>query len=191
MSTREKPRQPIDSLAVRPLALDEAVIWHTLTVPQAAAKLDSDVSRGISEQAARHRLHAFGPNRLSSTRGRSAASIFLAQFQSLIVLLLVAATLIAFTLGEQVEGGAILVVIVLNATVGFLTEWKAERALTALQKQAVPVAHVIRSGVQHQVLAAELVPGDVVILSAGERVPSDGRIIEAARLQIDGVRFAG
>jgi Ca2+-transporting ATPase len=111
--------------------------------------------------------------------------ILRAQFQNLIVLLLLAAAAIAFALGENVEAVAILIVIVLNAAIGFLTEWKAERALAALQKQSVPVAHVVRDGIERQIPAAELVPGDLVILSAGIRVPADGRIIEAARLQVE------
>ena len=123
--------------------------------------------------------------------GRSAWAIFFAQFRSLIVLLLVAATLIAFGLGENVEAVAILVVIVLNAAIGFLTEWKAEQALAALRKQSVPVAHVVRDGVERQVPAAELVAGDLVILSAGVRLPADGRIIDAARLQVEEAALTG
>ena len=79
----------------------------------------------------------------------------------------------------------------LNAVIGFLTEWKAEQALAALRKQSVPVAHVVRDGVERQVPAAELVAGDLVILSAGIRLPADGRIIEAARLQVEEAALTG
>ena len=79
----------------------------------------------------------------------------------------------------------------LNAAIGFLTEWKAEQALAALQKQSVPVAHVVRDGIERQVPAADLVPGDLVILSAGIRLPADGRIIEAARLQVEEAALTG
>ena len=82
--------------------------------------------------------------------------------------------------GENIEAVAILIVIVLNAVIGFLTEWKAEQALAALRKQTVPVAHVLRDGAERQIPAAELVPGDVVILAAGARVPADGRVVEAS-----------
>ena len=79
----------------------------------------------------------------------------------------------------------------LNAAIGFLTEWKAEQALAALRKQSVPVAHVVRDGVERQVPAAELVAGDLVILSAGVRLPADGRIIDAARLQVEEAALTG
>ena len=107
------------------------------------------------------------------------------------MVLLVAATVVAFALGENVEAVAILVVIVLNAVVGFLTEWRAEQALTALQKQAVPTAHVVRDGEEHEIPAAELVPGDVVVLAAGSRVPADGRVVEGARLQVEEAALTG
>ncbi|MEJ7590023.1 MAG: hypothetical protein WKF77_00590 [Planctomycetaceae bacterium] len=115
---------------------------------------------------------------MSQAHQHSALSIFVAQFRSLIVALLVVATAIAFAMGDHIEAVAILVVIVINAAIGFLTEWKAERALSSLQKQAVPIAHVIRDGTASEIPAAELVPGDLVVLAAGARVPADGRIVE-------------
>ena len=124
-------------------------------------------------------------------RERSALAILFAQFQSLIVVLLVAATVIAFALGENIEAVAILIVIVLNAGIGFFTEWKAEQALSALQKQSVRVAHVIREGGESEIPAAELVPGDLIVLAAGGRVPADGRIVESARLQIEEAALTG
>ncbi len=97
----------------------------------------------------------------------------------------------ADTTGENVEAGAILIVIVLNTGIGFFTEWKAQRALSALQKQSVRVSQVIRDGVEREIPAAELVPGDLVILSAGARVPADGRIVEGVRLQIAEAALTG
>jgi Ca2+-transporting ATPase len=82
-------------------------------------------------------------------------------------------------------------VIVLNAVIGFLTEWKAEAGLDALRKQTVASAHVLREGAEHQIPAAELVAGDVAILNAGDRVPADGRIVESVRLQLEEAVLAG
>ena len=107
------------------------------------------------------------------------------------MVLLVAATVIAFALGENIEAVAILIVIVLNAGIGFFTEWKAEQALSALQKQSVRVAHVIREGAESEIPAAQLVPGDLIVLAAGARVPADGRIVESARLQIEEAALTG
>ncbi len=169
----------------------ESSRWHMLTVAEVSERLQSDPARGLTEQEAARRLAQFGPNRLTQKQGRSAFSILVAQFRSLIVLLLPVAAAIAFAMGENVEAVAILIVIVLNAAIGFLTEWKAQQALEALQKQSVPVAHLVRDGVEHQAAAADLVPGDVVILSAGIRLPADGRIIDAARLQVEEAALTG
>ena len=166
-------------------------VWHTLSVTGVAEELRSDPVLGLSASEAARRLAQFGPNRLAEARGRSLVAILRVQFQNLMVLLLVAAAAIALALGENIEAVAILIVIVVNAAIGFLTEWKAEQALAALQKQSVPVAHVVRDGAEHQIPAADLVPGDLVILSAGIRVPADGRIAEAVRLQVDEASLTG
>jgi len=169
----------------------QAEAWHTLQIDETVQRLQSDVTAGLTDAEASRRLAQHGPNTLVQARGRSALTIFVHQFRSLIVALLVAATAVAFALGETIEAGAILVVIVLNAAIGFLTEWKAERTLSALQKQTVAVAHVVREGAQREIPAAELVPGDLIILAAGARVPADGRIVESARLQIEEAALTG
>lgn len=165
--------------------------WHTLSLDEACERLRSHASRGLTQSEATRRLERFGPNTLSPPRQRSTLSIFLVQFQSLIVVLLVVATAIAFALGESVEAVAILVVIILNAAIGFFTEWKAEQALAALQKQSVRMAQAIRDGAEREIAAAELVPGDLIVLAAGARVPADGRIVESARLQIEEAALTG
>ena len=165
--------------------------WHVLSVEAVEDRLQTDVARGLASAEAARRLAQYGPNALAQAHERSTLIIFLEQFRSLIVALLVAATVIAFALGENIEAVAILVVIVLNAGIGFFTEWKAEQALSALQKQSVRVAHVIREGAESEIPAAELVPGDLIVLAAGARVPADGRIVESARLQIEEAALTG
>jgi Ca2+-transporting ATPase len=108
--------------------------------------------------------------------------VIAAQFTSIIVLLLLVASWVAFVLGDLVEGTAILFVIVVNSAIGFFMEWRAERALEALKKQVVPTAVVIRDGKEQRIASVDLVPGDLVILSAGDRIAADGRVIEAVRL---------
>ncbi|MCE9606025.1 MAG: HAD-IC family P-type ATPase, partial [Planctomycetia bacterium] len=173
-----------------PRRIDE-VNWHTLSVEAVKDQQKSDPTRGLSGAEAVRRLSEHGPNTLARAQQRSTLDILLAQFQSLIVALLVAATAIAFAMGDIIEAIAILVVIIINAAIGFLTEWKAEQALSALQKQAVRVAHVIRDGRQSEIPAAELVPGDLIILAAGARVSADGRIVESVRLQIEEAALTG
>jgi len=165
--------------------------WHILPPDEAARRLQTDASRGLTNAEAARHLAQYGPNTLAQAHGRSALVIFVHQFKSLIVALLSAATAVAFVLGETIEAVTILIVIVLNAVIGFLTEWKAERTLSSLQKQTVPVAHVVRDGAEHQIPAAELVPGDLVVLTAGARVPADGRVIESVRLQIEEAALTG
>jgi P-type Ca2+ transporter type 2C len=165
--------------------------YHTQQVVEVARRLDTDVADGLSEDGAARRLARVGPNLIAAAPPRSWLSIVVAQFRTLVVLLLIAAALVAFVLGELVEGIAILVVIVINTVLGFVTEWKGTRALTALRSQSVPQAHVVRSAEKHRVPASELVPGDVVLLEAGEQVPADGRIVESVRLRIEEASLTG
>jgi len=169
----------------------QAVAWYTLPFAEAFQRQKSDAVRGLTQTESARRIAEFGPNTLTQAHGRSTWAILFAQFQSLIVALLVAATTIAFVMDETIEGFAILVVIVINAAIGFFTEWRAERALSALQKQSVPVAHVIRDGAEREIPADDLVPGDLVVLAAGARVPADGRIVESVRLQIEEAALTG
>ena len=167
------------------------VAWYTLPLGEAFERQQTDVALGLTRAEAARRLAQYGPNALAQARKRSGAAIFFAQFRSFIVALLVAATVIAVAMGDNIEAIAILVVIVINAGIGFFTEWKAQQALSALQKQSVRFAHVIREGAESEIPAAELVPGDLVVLAAGARVPADGRIVESARLQIEEAALTG
>lgn len=166
-------------------------VWHTMTVGQVADELQSDGAMGLdSREASARRIH-YGPNELSATKQRSLLSLLVHQFRSLIVALLLVAALLAFTLDERIEALAIMVVIVLNAAIGFATEWRAAIALEGLRRQSVSVARVRRDGEERQIPAAELVPGDVVLLAAGDRVPADGRVTVLARLQVDESALTG
>jgi Ca2+-transporting ATPase len=165
--------------------------WHACSVDETVEVLRSSVTLGLEQREASVRLARDGPNQLGEAKQRSALSIFAHQFRSLIVALLVAAGVVAVALGDTVEAAAVGVVIVLNAAIGFATEWKAARALEGLREQSVPVARVVRDGEERQVAAEELVAGDVVMLGEGDRVPADGRLLEQARLQIDEAALTG
>jgi P-type Ca2+ transporter type 2C len=164
---------------------------HTLPAAQLSRDLATSLDHGLSEDECARRRARFGPNALGELRGRSWLQILLSQFKSVVVLLLLAAAVVAFSLDEIIESIAILVVIVLNTSIGFVTEVKAARALTALREQTTATAHVLRGGLERRVGASELVPGDVVFLEAGERVPADGRIIESVRLRIEEAALTG
>lgn len=165
--------------------------WHVRPAQEIVVEFGSSVTRGLDAGAVAERLARHGPNTLGETKQRSALSVLVHQFRSLIVGLLVAAGGVALILGETIEALAVLVVIVLNAVIGFATEWKAAKALDSLRKQAVSVARVLRDGEERQIPAENLVPGDVVLLAAGDRVPADGRVIEQARLRVDEAALTG
>ena len=192
------PRVPVafdggpEQLAAQPRArTDREEAWHTLTPLEACTSLHSDCARGLTDVEAAARFARHGPNAIDPAHGRSSLSILVHQFKSLIVLLLIAATAIAFALGDGAEATAILVVILLNASIGFLIESKAERTLSALQRHGVAMAHVLRNGLEREIFGSDLVPGDVVIVAAGARIPADGRVIQSMRLQIDEAALTG
>jgi P-type Ca2+ transporter type 2C len=166
-------------------------VWHTLSAEDAAAALRTDVVRGLDSADAAERLAKHGPNALPEASRASVFALIARQFRSLMVGLLVAAAGVALALGDVVEALAILVVILLNAAIGLATEWKAASALAALRGQAVATAHVLRDGAAHEIPAQDLVPGDVAVLAAGDRVPADGRVIQDVQLQLDEAALTG
>jgi Ca2+-transporting ATPase len=146
---------------------------------------------GLTMLEARRRLRQIGHNRVADRGEAPLWRLALAQFRSLVVLLLLAAAAIAWALGERAEAGAILAALALNAAIGFVSEWRARVSLARLRALAVPQAMVRRDGYVTRVAAAELVPGDVVILDAGAAVPADARLLRAAALQVDESTLSG
>ena len=165
--------------------------WHAMDAADAAERLGVDPARGLDLDELQARQAQYGPNAIQGIRRRAAWRILLDQFTSLIIALLAVAALISWATRDHAEAIAILVVLILNALVGFLTEYEAGRALDALRRQARTTARVRRSGEQMNVDAVELVPGDVVILNAGNRVPADCRIFEAASLRTEESALTG
>ncbi|HEU4434339.1 MAG TPA: HAD-IC family P-type ATPase, partial [Pyrinomonadaceae bacterium] len=156
--------------------------WHTLTVQESLERLESG-PRGLTSDEAAKRLEKFGPNELQARAHISAWSILFEQFKNvLIVILLLATTLSAF-LGHGVEAIAITVIVLFAVILGFIQEFRAERAIEALREMAAPNATVVRDGREERVPARDLVPGDVIVLSTGDKVPADARVTEAVNLQ--------
>ena len=146
---------------------------------------------GLTTLEAQRRLRQLGPNRVADQGEVPLWQLALAQFRSLVVLLLLAASGIAWALGERAEAVAILVALVLNAAIGFGSEWRARLSLARLRALAVPQAMVRRDGYMTRIATAELVPGDVLILDAGAAVPADARLLRAAALQVNESTLTG
>ena len=165
--------------------------WHVLTAEEVLSRLGVARERGLSPDEAQARLKKYGPNALPEAPPTPFWKRVLAQLKSFLVLILLAATAISMVLGDWIEAGAILAIVVLNAVIGALQESRAEQALQSLKKMAAPVAQVLRDGVRQTIPARELVPGDIVLLEAGSIVPADLRLLEAAQLRVDESSLTG
>lgn len=164
--------------------------WHVLSIAEVLAALEAD-PRGLSPAEAARRRPVYGPNELEAARRISPWAILLAQFRNVLVLILLAATALSIVLGHGTEAVVIIVIVLFAVLLGFLQEYRAERALEALRRLAAPTATVLREGEPQEVPARELVPGDVVVLRTGDRVPADLRLLEAVHLRIDEAVLTG
>jgi Ca2+-transporting ATPase len=166
-------------------------MWHELSSQETADSLDTDLQRGLSANDANTRLEHFGHNELVEKEGPSFWELLADQFNQFLVIILIAAALISFALGEWLDGAAIMAIVVLNAVVGVVQESKAEDALAALKKLAAPEAKVIRDGHQITIHARELVPGDLIVLETGNYLPADVRLVTGVNLRIDEASLTG
>ena len=159
--------------------------WHQLETTEVVQLLKSDCQRGLSGAEVTRRQQQYGLNIVSARGGTPAWKRFLQQFNQPLVYLLVAASVITAFLHEWVDSGVIFGVVLVNAIIGFIQESKAEKAVEALSKMVVTEATVRRDGRRQRVPSAQLVPGDVVLLQSGDRVPADLRLFQVNSLQVD------
>lgn len=169
--------------------------WHALSVDETLIQLNSSES-GLNEAEAASRLEKYGPNEIETDEGTSKLALLLHQVRNPLVAVLIIAALVALAAGETIDTIVIVVVIVLNTAIGFIQEYRAEEALKALRSQAAPEAEVVRCPEEGDcsemnVRATELVPGDVIILHTGDRIPADARIFEAVNLMVDEAMLTG
>ena len=165
--------------------------WHLHEADEVARAHGVDTRLGLDLGEVRARAGRHGPNELPAAPPRSLGGLVAEQFRDLMILVLIGAALLSGVLGDWVDTIVIVVIIVLNATIGVVQAWRADRALAALRKLAAAQAVVLRAGSTHKVAAHELVPGDVVLLEAGNQVPADLRLIEAAQLRVDESALTG
>src|SRR5512139_3431363 len=165
--------------------------WHCLDSEAAAAHLDSDLDTGLTAEAAAARLQQAGSNVLLEAGRRSPLVMLASQFTDFMIVVLIAAAVIAGIVGEPQDAIAIVVIVFLNGTIGFVQEYRAERAMAALKQMASPQARVIRDGQAGLIDATGLVPGDLVELEAGNILPADLRLTELAALKVDESALTG
>jgi len=154
-------------------------------------KLETDPEQGLGLDEAQRRLEEYGYNELGEETKTSPFILFLNQFKNTLIIILIVATVLSALIGDLLDAGIILAIVVFCALLGFLQEYRAERALDALKKMLTPTITVRRGGKELEVLAKELVPGDILLLEAGDKIPTDGRLIEIHSLQCDEAPLTG
>ncbi len=164
--------------------------WHTLTVDEAFLDLKSQPI-GLGQIEVEKRFLEYGPNELTAAHRISAWEILLEQFKNVLILILLGATAISLFLGHGVESIVIAVIVLFAVVLGFVQEYRAERAIDALRKMAAPTATVLRDGVEIKIPARELVPGDVILLHTGDRIPADARLLESINMQVEEAALTG
>jgi Ca2+-transporting ATPase len=149
--------------------------WHK-DIPEVAGMLATDMDKGLQPGQVEERQGQYGPNQLIEQKGPSAFTIFLEQFHNFIIWVLIGAALVSGLLQEWGDAIAIITIVILNAILGFIQEYRAEKSLAALKKLSSPTSKVIRRGQLEVISSFELVPGDIIELEAGDNIPADSRI---------------
>lgn len=169
----------------------ERPAWHQREAHELAAEHAVDPEHGLHPAEVERRMGIHGPNELPSRAQRGPLAILAAQFTDFMVLVLLAAAVVSGLIGDLIDTVAILVIVVLNAVIGFMQSWRADRAMAALKQLAAARATVVRSQQTQEVAASNLVPGDIVLLEAGNKVPADLRLIHSAQLRVDESALTG
>lgn len=166
------------------------MIWHQKEVNKVIEDLGSSL-QGLSSEEAQRRLGQYGPNELKEKKKKTWIMMFIDQFKDFMILVLITAAVISGIIGEPSDTIAIVVIVILNAVIGFIQEYRAEKAMAALKKMAAPTAVILRDKRPAQLPASRIVPGDIVVLEAGKVVPADMRLIEAAQIKVEEAALTG
>jgi len=168
-----------------------SITWHALSSEEVLRRLETPLSSGLTSAEVSKRQQAYGLNQLKEASRPTFWKMVFDQLNSFVVILLIVASIISAVLGDYIEAGAILAIVILNAILGVVQESRAEEALAALKRLAAPEAQVLRDGHRVSVPARELVPGDVVYLEAGNYIPADVRLVEAVNLRVEEAALTG
>lgn len=165
--------------------------WFEMKRQEVTDKLRTCPNNGLEEQVARERLEQFGPNKLISSKKTPPWRMFFDQFKDFMVLVLIVATLVSGFLGEWADAITIMIIVLVNAVLGFVQEFRAEKSMEALKALTAPEARVVREGIERKISAAELVPGDVILLDTGDKLPADMRLLEVHNMEVEESALTG
>lgn len=166
-------------------------MWFSKSQEEVLKELNVNPVTGLSTEEAKARLEKYGENKLKGKPKKSIISLFFAQLQDMLIYVLLGAAVITIVIGEYVDAIIILLVVVLNAVIGVIQEYKAEKAIEALQKMTTPKSLIRRNGEVREINSEEIVPGDIIVIDAGRFIPADIRLIESANLQIEESALTG
>lgn len=166
-------------------------VWHNQTPDEIAKEWHTDLSKGLSKKEAQQHLEKYGSNEIVKQRKSSAFTILLQQFKSLVIWVLFVAVAISFLLGEQINAFAILAIVIINGIIGFVIEYRADRAIAALQAYTAPMARVLRHGEKIEIPASDVVPGDILLLESGDFVAADARLFNVSLLKTNEAALTG
>ncbi|SPD73104.1 Calcium-transporting ATPase [uncultured Desulfobacterium sp.] len=169
----------------------EKTAWHSMEADKVLKELESDPNKGLSENEAEGRLKKYGYNQLKTEEKISPLALLIAQFKNVLIIILLIAIVLSALVGEVVDAAIIAVIVVFCAVLGFIQEYRAERALEALKKMLSPTITVLRAEKEQEIPSKELVPGDILLLEAGDRIPADARLIENYSLRCNEAAFSG
>ena len=170
--------------------INNVISWHSLSSEEVFEKLETN-SNGLSSKEVSRRLGYYGPNKLLDSKHISGLKLFLGQFNNYLIIILLLAVLLSAFVGEYVDAIVILVIIIFAAGLGFIQEYRSERAIEALMAMAAPTTTVIREGKQIEVPAEEVVPGDIIPVFMGDKIPADARLFESVNLQTNEASLTG
>ncbi|MFP4017476.1 MAG: cation-translocating P-type ATPase, partial [Halanaerobiales bacterium] len=159
--------------------------YYCLKKEEVIKEVDVDPEKGLNDKEVKRRLEKYGDNKLRKSKKVSIQEVLLRQLKDLMMILLLITGIVAFVIGEVVEAFAILAIVIFNTSLGFVTEYKAEKSMDSLKSYLTPVAKVRRSGSIHEIDAAQLLPGDILLIEEGDRVSADGRLLESSNLSVD------
>jgi Ca2+-transporting ATPase len=168
-----------------------AVAWHALDANDVAARLETSATRGLGGEEAARRLAEHGPNEIQAAHRVPPWRLLLDQFKNVLILILLVAVALSAALGHATEAVVVTVIVLFAVVLGFVQEYRAERAIEALRELAAPTATVVRDGEEVELPARDLVPGDLVLVGAGDKVPADARVTESVNLQVEEAALTG